>query len=130
VYVDVTDNAEVGLYLGLAIVPADGTLSSFAAGSNAPASSASWGALGDWGYGSLGQGEFWAMAHVSTAPVYPDGEWLTASWALDGTATSAVVSLYELYETGGETFLDSVTVPEPMTVLLLSLGGLFLRRRK
>ncbi len=40
--------------------------------------------------------------------------------------------LIELYDQSGATLVDSLVIhqPEPMTIALLGLGGLFLRRRK
>ena len=129
VYATVTDN-EGSMYLALAIVPADGTLSSFAAGDDMPADGASWGTLADVGLSALGQGELWAMADTGSTPVYNDGDWLKASWALDSPATSVVVSLYEAQEDLSYELLDTLLIPEPATVALLALGGLLLRRRK
>jgi len=111
-------------------VDADGTLSSIAAGTNAPGDASSFGTLAANGLSSLGTGELWAMIDTSVPYEFPDGQWLTSSFAFVGAATSSVISAYEVDELGGTTLLSSYTIPEPMTIVLLGLGGLFLRRRK
>ena len=46
------------------------------------------------------------------------------------TLTGSAVQI-DLLDADAETVIDSVTlIPEPMTILLLGIGGLFLRRRK
>ena len=115
--------------IGLA-VDSGGVLSSFTAGPNAPASSSSVAILQEY-YPELGTGEIWAMIHITTdTQVYVDGSWLTASFAFAEGMTSATVKLYDTPESGGYTELASLVIPEPITMSLLGLGGLFLRRRK
>ncbi len=74
-------------------------------------------------------GETW-MFGAAPGESYVDGIWLTANW----TGATSVVNI-KLYDTpDGVTFtlLDTqpVGVPEPMTIALLGLGGLLLRRRR
>ena len=53
-------------------------------------------------------------------------------WTLVGGTTVTTIYLYRVPGdfSGPGTVESSLVVPEPMTVLLLSLGGLFLRRRR
>ncbi len=132
--VSVTDNPQ-DVFLALA-VDSDGILSDFAAGPNAPEDTWQCGTLADNVYGldfsDLGQGEMWSMLDFQAPIVYDDGDWLTADFAFAPGSSSSVVSLYQIdVTTGAESFLISHTmVPEPVTLSLLGLGGLFLRRRK
>jgi hypothetical protein len=52
-------------------------------------------------------------------------------WSLVGGATEAEISLFNTTDFVTFNTLSTITVPEPMTIALLGLGGLFvLRRRK
>ena len=126
VYVNVTTPDARKLYLALAVNPADGSLSNFAKGTEAPGNSASWGTLESVGLGSLGQGDLWDMVDT----VYSDGVWLVANWALQSGKTSALVTVYEVDETRASTELANIIVPEPTTIALLGLGGLLMLRRR
>jgi hypothetical protein len=128
--VSVTDNPEEPVVLALA-VDSGGILSNFAAGLDAPPDSSSYGTLDDYSIGYLGQGEVWGMEDYYGWPgEYNDGDWLTATFAFASGQTSATVSLYNMTH-GEPVFLTSHTVvPEPVTLSLLALGGLFIRRRR
>jgi len=130
--VSVIDNPEEAICLALA-VDSNGILSSFAKGLDAPKDSSSYGTLKDnilyWDLSYLGQGEVWGMEDIDWPGVYNDGNWLTADFAFAPGKTSATISLYQLGDP--PMFLTShVMVPEPITLSLLALGGLFIRRRK
>ncbi len=57
-----------------------------------------------------------------------DGVWLIADWY---TTIPVWVSAYETLDLGASwILLDQIQVPEPMTVALLGLGGLFILRRR
>jgi len=108
------------------------TLAGFAKGTEAPGDSMTFGSTEDCGVGYLGQGEVWYMVDLSTPYTYPDGTWLggTASGtSLQDQGGTAYMWLYEPPDGSTINLLDTVYVPEPMTLVLLGLGGLFLRRR-
>jgi len=67
-----------------------------------------------------------ALAYPPDRVLAGDQFWTTL------TLTGSAVQI-DLLDADAETVLDSVTlvvIPEPMTIALLGLGGLFLRRRK
>lgn len=72
-------------------------------------------------------GEVWAFVGPAPEP-YVDGVWLTADWS---STVPVWVRAYETFD-GGMSWilLDQIQVPEPMTVALLGLGGLFILRRR
>jgi len=61
-------------------------------------------------------------------PIIPfvDGVWLIADWS---ASVPVRISAYEGMPREDWTLLDQIMVPEPMTIALLGLGGLFLLRR-
>jgi hypothetical protein len=106
----------------LAIVSDAGVLSAFGAGAAAPSVSGSFGAISVGGQ----DGEVWGMG-TAAGEAYQDGVWLTANWS---SAVGVWVRAYETVDTVNWTLLDEIFIPEPMTVALLGLGGLFLLRRR
>ena len=122
--------ATTDLYLALAVEGTGWTLTNFAAGADAPSDSSMFSTLADAGLSSLGTGELWAMADFSPPYTYDNGQWLTATVVWDGFSGFEDIKVYEVDESLGTTLLDSLLIPEPMTIALLGLGGLFLRRRK
>jgi len=78
---------------------------------------------------TYGNGVIWTFVDSSDPYVFPDGTWLTA--VLSGAVAGDVITGYQ-YDAENDAFiaLGSVTiVPEPITVALLGLGGLFIRRK-
>ena len=132
VSVSVTDN-EGWMYMGFAVDDAEGTLSNFAAGADAPASSANFFYMPDDLDPGYGTGEMWAITDTSAEPSYTDGEWLTADFALVGsTATIYILQYYETLGEESDVVVERGTInviPEPATIALLCLGGLLLRKK-
>jgi len=133
VYVGVTTPDIIGVYMILHVTSADGVLSNFAKGAQAPSDSQSAGInIGDLGVAAGQQGEWWAMADTSSPfDDYHAGQWMIANWALQSGHTSALVTV-QLFDEGTSelTVMDTIIVPEPMTMALLGLGSLFLLRRR
>ena len=81
-------------------------------------------------YGSYVGIEFTSSA--GTAGAVLAGGWFTFDLVVDGTIAEETVIRLDLTDATwtGQSYLDVTVVPEPMTIALLGLGGLFLRRRK
>ncbi len=76
---------------------------------------------------------FSAGTSGQTGDVVEEGLWYQLSVTVDGTYSAGdVVSTVAVKDSGLNSLgtMDITYVPEPMTVALLGLGGLFLRRRK
>jgi hypothetical protein len=106
----------------LAIVSDAGVLSNFGVGPAAPSVQSSFGAVTVNGQ----NGEVWGLGTGAGEDHVP-GVWLMADWS---SASTVWVRAYQTYDTQTWILLDEIEVPEPMTVALLGLGGLFLLRRR
>ncbi len=63
-----------------------------------------------------------------TGPALQTGEWFTFQYSGN---VGDVFDIYDYTQGGSTTPVGTLTLlPEPMTIVLLGLGGLFLRRRK
>ena len=93
------------------------------------------GDLGSNNYYTAYSGYAWGAAQsLDPTPPVTDGDWASWDFSADTVGTGSFdfynynVSSY--YVEGTQTFNIVAVVPEPITIALLGLGGLFLRRRK
>jgi hypothetical protein len=127
-------NGEFNIYMGLAIDSTKGYLGNFQTGADAPCDSmfvCTNEKLIPPDFSYFGQGELWLMTDFSTPPRISGGEWLTADVILAPNVNSANIVMYSVNESELNTYyVGTIFIPEPATLLLLSLGGLVLRRVK
>jgi len=78
--------------------------------------------------GLSGTGELWGMADFSSPYVYTDGVWFDIDYS--GAVEDDVVNFWDMGPgADAPNLLGSITIPEPITLALLGLGGLFIRRK-
>ena len=122
-----SDGADPDAYWALGI-DSGGSLSGVAIGPDAPSLSDNWGTFAYNGISGYFPGLTGYVGPFATA----QGETRVGGTYLTGSAftgSSAWVYMYSSPDTGTWTLEDSTFLPEPMTIALLGLGGLFLRRR-
>lgn len=74
---------------------------------------------------TIGDDSGWFFGFPATCE---SGVWLTADWS---STVPVRVGAYETLDFGATwNLLDEIQVPEPMTIALLGLGGMFLLRRR
>ena len=120
-------------YLGM-VVDSAGILSSFGSDPCAPETAQNFSNLPESSLPLLlaeQQGELWTFTDSGEPYEYPVGPWFHATFAFASGPAASTVSLYEWYEGDNSAILRAIiTIPEPATMALLCIGGLFLRRRK
>jgi hypothetical protein len=121
------------MYLGM-VVDSAGILSDFGSDPCAPETAANFSNLPESSLPLLlaeQQGELWTFTDSGEPYEYPVGPWFHATFAFASGPAASTVSLYEWYEGDNSAILRAIiTIPEPATMALLCIGGLFLRRRK
>ena len=113
-YFQVSDESGIGSFSALTALPA--------AGDDA--------AIGDDPYGYAG---YWKLDALDSATPFniAAGKQFTFTYTpSDFTNVTQTITLYNEGWTASIDVLKIVQVPEPITIALLGLGGLFLRRRK
>ncbi|MDD5457798.1 MAG: PEP-CTERM sorting domain-containing protein [Phycisphaerae bacterium] len=137
--VTVTGTVDAGTYLAIVCTPG-GTLSSFALGGTVLATLESSGFAYDAQVLNVDisafpedmTGQWWTLTSTSIVNYPFTAPLLSANIALTGA--SSTIQVWQFDEMVGEGVQIgediSVVVPEPMTMGLLALGGLFIRRKK
>jgi hypothetical protein len=108
---------------GISVSGDDATIGTFAIGPKA-GTMTGFGAMGT--DAGLPNGEVWGFGIGIPPEVFQDGVWLTAQMTRTAVAT-ATLTYYD--SDGNITGHTDYIVPEPVTIALLGLGGLLLRRR-
>jgi hypothetical protein len=136
----ITSNPNEDLYFAIAIKGPGGVPATFAIGANAPTDSYDADSMFNDGVDTATYGNGEMLSAMSYTSTYPLGTWINATFT--GAVFGDTIVAYETrdgmdFGTGvvgqqgaNGVLLGSVLItPEPITMGLLGLGGLFLRRR-